>query len=107
MIAARVNGTRPAKPRLRLLTPARPTIYDSITRDSILARVRYLGRAYGLQWAIEQACFNVANVDCLEDNELGALLRDMERARECLNEGISFDEAGLMRSNADDIPEWT
>lgn len=98
---------KPAKPKLRVVTTAKPSIYDSITRDSVLQRIRYLSKAYCLQWLIEQATFNRANVDCLEDHELGALLRDMERARECLVDGVSFDDAGLVRSTADDIPEWT
>lgn len=106
-LAEKVRSGRPAKPKLRVINPARATVYDSITRDSILRRIRHLARAYSLQWLVDQSTFNVANLDCLEDRQLGALLKDMEFARECATEGVSFDDAGLVRSTAHDIPEWT
>lgn len=106
VIAARVKGAKPAKPVFRVIKTARPTVFDSITRECILRRVRYLARAYKLQWQVDQATFNVVNLDCLEDPELRQLLKDMERARECLAEGIAFDEMGLVRSNADDMNDW-
>src|SRR5687768_9432096 len=83
-LAEKTKNGRPAKPKLRLVQAAKPSVFDSITRESILRRIRYLARAYNLQWVTDQATFNVANVDCLEDPQLSSLLRDMERARECL-----------------------
>lgn len=106
MIAARVKGAKPAKPKLRIIQAAKPTIFDSITRECILKRVRYLAKAYQLHWVIDQATFNMAGVDSLEDRELSKLMSEMERARECVHEGVAFDDAGLVRSNADDMPDY-
>ncbi|MEF3081898.1 hypothetical protein V3391_06685 [Luteimonas sp. SMYT11W] len=86
---------RPAPPAL----PG-PLVLDSISRDSITRRVRDLERMYRLTWLINQEAFHVPGIECLEDEELSALLKMMEQARECVVEGISFDEAGLVRSCA-------
>lgn len=106
-LAEKVKRGKQAKPRLRVVETAKPTVYDSITRDSVLRRIRFLSRAYNLHWLVDQSTFNVANLDCLDDHQIGALLRDMERARECAAEGITFEDAGLLRSVSDDIPEWS
>lgn len=71
---------------------------DAISRDAVLARIRDLRRMYRLGWLVRQETFNVAALECLEDRELSALLQDMERARECLQDDVSFEEAGLVRS---------
>lgn len=64
----------------------------------MLARIRDLRRMYRLGWLVRQETFNVPALECLEDRELSALLQDMERARECLQDDVSFEEAGLVRS---------
>ena len=104
VIAARVNGASRGRPKFRSIPPPEATEFDSITRNSIFRRISWLSRTYHLQWLVEQSTFNRPNVHCLSDVELGNLLRDMERARECLSEGIGFEEAGLIRNNADDLP---
>lgn len=43
----------------------------------------------------------MAAVSCLEDCDLIRLLNLMERARECISDGVSFEDAGLVRSVAD------
>lgn len=93
-----------AKPALRVVRTAKPTVYDSITRECILKRVRFLRDRYRMHALVEQATFNVPNLDCLEDADLARLMHDMERARECANEGIDWEEAGLIRSVADQVP---
>lgn len=47
---------------------------------------------------VDQATFNVASLSCLEDCDLIRLVNDMERARECIMDGVSFEDAGLVRS---------
>jgi len=58
----------------------------------------HLKRFYRLDWLVDQETFNVANVSCLEDCDLIRLLNFMEHARECIVEGIPFEDAGLVRS---------
>ena len=103
-LAALEAKPKPRRP-LRAMAPVKPTLYDSITRESVLRRVRYLARAYGLRWMIDQATFNKANLDYLEDHEMSALLRNMERARECPDYDISYQAAGLVHDTSRELPE--
>lgn len=101
------------KPDLRAVSAAKPPAepvrrFDSITRDSHLQRIRYLAKGYGLRWLIDQATFDRPGMDSLEDDELVALHRDMDRAMECRRDGIPFEDADLVRSLSpaeDDIYE--
>lgn len=95
-LAAKVKNGKRARPSLRVVATPRASQFDSITRDCILRRIRYLARAYRLQWLVDQEAFNEPNIDTLEDHALGRLLRKLETARECLQEGISFEDAGLV-----------
>jgi hypothetical protein len=108
MISARMDELRPApekaKPKLRVVTAPKPSLFDSITRESVLKRVRFLRDRWHMQCLVDQATFNVPNLDCLEDADLVQLLHDMERARECRGEGIDWEEAGLIRSVAHHVP---
>lgn len=98
VIANTVKGVKPAKPQLRLVELHKPTLFDAITREACFRRIRFLRKAYRLACIVDQHCFNVPAMECLEDAQVSALLTDMERARECLLEGISLDEAGLIRT---------
>lgn len=99
VISAQVKGVRPLRPKLTLVP--RPTVkkrsLDSVTRDSIYRRVRFLARRYAIEFLIEQATFDMPGLDHLEDSALTALLNDMETARECIEEGISLEDAQLIR----------
>lgn len=108
VIAERVKRGQAAKPILRAVPTPRSTLFDSITREGMYKRIRWLRRTYDLAFVIDQATFNVPNIECLEDRDLSRLLQTMERARECRNEGISFEDAGLISNTADCMPdEWT
>ena len=104
-MAARVDEVRPAPkppaPQLHLVQPVRSGI-DSITREAMVSRIRDLARMYRLDWLVRQETFHVPTIELLEDDELSALLSDMEAGRECVVDGISFDDRGLVRSRASD-----
>lgn len=94
----------PPAPRMQQVAPALPqaVCYDSVTRSAVIRRIRDLQRMYPLGWLVRQETFHVPALECLEDEELSCLLSDVERGRECLVEGVGFDEAGLVRSRADE-----
>lgn len=89
------------KPQLRVVdsTAAPAQGMDGITRESHIRMIGHLRRRHGLQMLVDQATFGVAGVEQLSDQELVALHRDLERAQECIADGVSFEEAGLFRSN--------
>lgn len=51
-----------------------------------------------MQVIIDQATFGLSSIEDLEDEALIQLHRDLERAQDCMREGISFEDAGLLRS---------
>ena len=73
---------------------------DALTRDSHCRMIRHIRRRWGqpLQMLLDQACFGLAGVEHLDDDALVALHKDMERAQECLQDGVTFEDAGLLRS---------
>lgn len=96
------HPARNARPKLRLVVPPTPRLLDTISRDLHERRIVHLKRAYGLGWLVDQECFNVPNLFALEDCDLIRLHGMMERARECVADGVSFDDVGLVRSLRDD-----
>lgn len=88
------------KPKLRLVKAdpgPDPKRLDSVSREAHFRRIRWLARAFRLQWLLDQGTFHVASIECLDDDELSALLTDMERGRECMRDDVSFEDAGLIR----------
>ncbi|WP_231110276.1 hypothetical protein [Stenotrophomonas maltophilia] len=51
-----------------------------------------------MQIIIDQAIFGLAGIEQLSDEALVQLHSDLERAQECMREGISFEDAGLLRA---------
>lgn len=82
-----------ATPKVRLAASM-----DSVTRMCAIRRIQMLARVYRLHILLEQGIFGLSNIEQLEDDALRALLEDMERGRECVVEGVSLEEAGLIRS---------
>lgn len=84
--------------------PPMPAIgeMDRICRESHIRMIRSLVRAYrpfGFQILVDQATIGRSGVDELDDAELIDLHRTIDRARECLQDGITFEEAGLIKSS--------
>lgn len=105
MFMEELGVDRREKPRLRIVKLATrqantPQGMDSIVREAHYRRIRYLARAYRLRWLLDQETFHVTRLECLDDEQLSRLLADMERARECMQDDVSFEEAGLIRSRA-------
>lgn len=107
ILDARAGLGRSERPKLRLVVPPTSKLLDPIFRDAHIKRIIHLRDAYRLRWLVDQATFNVASLSCLEDCDLIRLLNDMERARECIVDGISFEDAGLVRSVNDCTPAPT
>lgn len=102
ILEKKLGGKFPAqKPSLQTVEPRphRQSVrrFDSITRASHLDRIRYLARGYGLRWLVDQAAFDRPGLESLDDDEIVQLHRDMDRAMECIREGIAFADAGLVR----------
>lgn len=104
IIRERVKNAPLAKPQLRIVRvePPQADVFklDEIAREAHIRRIRWLARAFRLQWLMDQSTFHVASIECLDDSDLSALLRDMERARECMHDDVSFEDAGLIRSRS-------
>lgn len=74
---------------------------DEVTRQSHIRLIRSIVRAYrpfGMQLLVDQATIGKSRVEDLDDDSLINLHRDIERALECIQDGITFTEAGLIRT---------
>jgi hypothetical protein len=69
-----------------------------------LKRIRFLRKAYQLAWLVDQHTFDLPTLESLSDEALSSLLRAMEKARECIADGVSFEDAGLVESVACRLP---
>lgn len=100
LIEAKVAKHVPAeKPRLQVVggTEHVPG-EDGESRERLLARIRDFARMYYLAWLVRQETTHAGKaLEDFSDDELGELMRKMEKGRDCRNEDISFDDAGLVR----------
>ncbi len=73
---------------------------DVVLRESHIRMIRHFRRRWGqpMQLIIDQACFGYIGVEQLPDDDLIQLHKDLERAEDCMRDGISFEDAGLVRS---------
>jgi len=102
MVAAEIEGS-PERPKLRLVR--RDDVVDAAramdapTRSLYCSRIRDIARLYRLDWLVRQESSSAyGTLEALEDDDLINLHWTMERARECISEGVALDEAGLVRS---------
>ncbi|QWP79382.1 hypothetical protein J5226_12790 [Lysobacter sp. K5869] len=57
----------------------------------------HLRDRYGLRILVDQATFGRAGLNNLSDDDLVQLYNDLHTARECVDDGLSLEEAGLIR----------
>jgi len=102
----RINAAPPADPprpvesRLVRSDDRPPSKMCEIERESHCRMIRHFRRRWGypMQVIIDQACFGLAGMEQLDDDALIQLHKDVERAQECMRDGVSFEDAGLLRS---------
>lgn len=104
MIAAELEKS-PRRPVLRLvgrddLAKEIPE-EDPIMREHRIARIRWLSRHYGLGVIVRKHTFGRAGMDVLDADELVELHKEVERAFECVMDGIPIDEAGFVRQQGE------
>lgn len=93
------------KPSNVIQLPARPApSMDGIERDSRIRWIRAMRRYYkpvGMDLIVQQALIGKSQLEDLSDDEILQLHRDIDRARECLADGVTFEDAGLLRSHGE------
>lgn len=103
-LAADIKGllreSQPVAPSAsrRLIVPAHvrdPDALDELTRARHERRIAFIVGRYGLQWMVDQHCDH--SVQAMDDDTLLALLGKCERALKAVQEGVSFDDAGLVQ----------
>ncbi|HEY4529352.1 MAG TPA: hypothetical protein VIG97_03335 [Luteimonas sp.] len=105
MISAQLDAA-PPRPKLRLIRRddlvVEPQGMDAATKDLHYRIIRDLSRMYALGWLVRQETEHVGgSMERLGDEELRTLRKKMDQARECLVEGIAFDDAGLVRQRGE------
>lgn len=87
-------------PTLSVVRDQQHSGMDALMRDSHCRMIRHLRRRWGfpMQVVIDQAIFGLSGIEQLDDAALIELHRDLERAQDCMREGVSFEDAGLLRS---------
>lgn len=78
----------------------KPGRMDYLYRESHFRMIRHIRRRWGcsMQVIIDQACFGLAGIEQLPDEQLIQLHKDLERAQECMRDGVSFEDAGLLKN---------
>lgn len=103
LVAVIEAGLRPrGEPNLYVVPAGVPPDgkMHELERESHCRMIRHFRRRLGYagQLLMDQAAFGVSGIESLDDASLVQLHRDMERAMECVQEGISFEDAGLIKS---------
>ncbi|MFC0677496.1 hypothetical protein ACFFGH_06485 [Lysobacter korlensis] len=98
---AEIAGEVPA-PKLRVVTGLEgDRCSDSIDIEWHCRMIRHLSKRWGLQLLVDQATRGYVALECVPSEDLAQLHRDLHRAYECINEGISLEDAGLIRERHD------
>lgn len=69
-----------------------------------IRRIRLLCEAFQLSWLVDQHLVLRQRLNDLTTQELGALLCEMEEAREAIMEGFPLEQTGLIKNMAELLP---
>lgn len=78
-----------------------PGSLDDARREATLRRIHFLAGRFDLYWLIEQRTNGGPAAD-LTDDDLLALGRECEKALQCIEDGVSFYDAGLVKRRFDE-----
>ncbi len=95
-----VGSAKPAEPEAVPVPCAKPTMrMDVVLRESHYRMIRHFDRRWGapMKLLIDQACFGYMGIEHIPDDDLIQLHKDLERAEDCMRDGVSFEDAGLLR----------
>ncbi|MEN5285553.1 hypothetical protein ABE494_06340 [Stenotrophomonas lactitubi] len=96
-----VASAKPAEPRPAPVLETWPAVrMDVVLRESHCRMIHHFHRRWGapMKLLIDQACFGFMGIEQLPDDDLIQLHKDLERAEDCMRDGVSFEDAGLLRS---------
>lgn len=91
-----------APPKRRNSRPPPAEMGSAVWRFSQIRLIKSLiraHRAYGFQVLLDQATLGHSDLRDLSDDELVDLHRTIDKARECVHNDISFEDAGLIKSS--------
>lgn len=83
-------------PKLRVVSDAAPAMSEA-DRLWFCDQVRFLARVYDLEWFVRQEIRGFMGLESLPDDDLRRVFTQVGRAVECIREGVSFEDAGLIR----------
>lgn len=73
-----------------------PDALCSTEREWLCDQVRFLARVYSLDWFVRQESRGYAGLESMPDDELRNVYKRVGKAIECIKEGVSFEDAGLL-----------
>lgn len=110
LLEAKLGKQFPAnKPRLQVVEGGKAAEPKETDREIHLRMIRALKRhwgPYGMGLIVDQATLGRGTVEDLTTEELVALHRKMDRARECIQDDVPFEVAGLLDSTDNVQEAW-
>lgn len=94
--------TRP--PDVRCPRQCHATASNDAIAFAYIRRIRLLCEAFQLSWLVDQHLVLRQRLTDLTAQELGALLCEMEEAREAIMEGFPLEQTGLIKNMAEVLP---
>lgn len=102
-LAELTTERKPAQLRVVKVPERGPILFSDVEREWIRSQILTLQRIYCLEWFVRQEMYGRYGFEELSDDDLLALLRSVERAVCCIRDGVSFEDAGLIRTEPDNF----